>query len=104
MTKLIPLPIEHKDKGWKLHWLKVTPVAHDGLARFHVQSEHGSSLYLVDLQSDSGLGRCGCTNFSVNRAKDPEHVCKHLRVCRLYLGEELVKRWLTSRHEQDKTL
>lgn len=102
-SKLIPVPLEHKDKGWKIHWLKVTPLAHEGIARFKVQSEHGSSLYLVDLQSDQGTGRCGCPNFSIGRAKDPLHSCKHCKAVRIYLGEELVESWLQTRHEHDKT-
>lgn len=103
MTKIVPVVIQHGEKGWKIHWLKVWPVPHEGIARFRVQSEHGSSLYLCDLQSDGGSGRCGCTSFSVNRAKDPDFLCKHLQGCRLYLGEELVEHWLQTRHEQDKT-
>lgn len=104
MTKIISVVIQHKGNQWKIHWLRVTPVAHEGLGRFRVQSEHGSALYLVDLQSDQGSGRCACTNFSVERSKDPAWLCKHCRAARLYLGEELVERWIETRHEQDKTL
>lgn len=104
MHKWIRIPIEHKNQQWKIHTLKVTPVPNEGLARFRVQSEHGSSVYLVDLQSDHAAGRCGCTNFSVGRSKDPAHSCKHLRAARIYLGEELVERWLRTRRAHDKTL
>lgn len=101
-TKLLALAFEGRN-GWKIHWLTVSLVSHEGLTRFWVQSERGSSKYLVDLESDDGQGRCGCVSFGVGRAKDPKFQCKHCSAARMFLGKELVRRLLTLRRKTNRT-
>lgn len=62
--------------------MQVTPIEGEK-RRFHVSSESGNEPYLVDLDENGGLGRCGCIHHekriqpAIDKGESAPS-CKHL--------------------------
>ena len=114
LTRLIAVALKREGR-WKIHWVYVTPVEFEGLTRYKARSEHSVKPYLVDLTEWWGIGKCGCIHFAARleptisrwpaeeREITDEHRCKHIRACRQYLGEDLVRKQLEVLKRKDTT-
>lgn len=91
--------------------LEVLP--YDGVFRVLVRSaSNPKRVYLVDLEANSGVGFCGCTDFTcrkqpmvsrlepkARRASGDRYRCKHLLRARRVRGEQLLDEIMKQRAE-----
>lgn len=95
--------------------LEVLP--YDGVFRCLVRSEKSKRLYLVDLESFSGIGFCGCIDFATRkqpqieklsarerRASGDTYRCKHLRAARRLRADQFLSEIIKQRAEQARKL